>query len=77
MPHQEVEVGLNDVRTVAFVQDFRLNNQGEIAFVAEFDDGTSAIMVSLVPEPSMLLYAWMGIASICLVARGGKHRRTV
>ena len=71
-PGNEVEVGLNDTRTFQFVRDFRLNNLGQVAFVAEFADRTSAILVSnpiVVPEPDTLLAAWLAIASACIIVR--------
>jgi hypothetical protein len=57
------------MRTLQAVRDFRLNNLGQVAFLADFADGTSAILISnpiVVPEPETLLAAWLAIIQISL-----------
>jgi hypothetical protein len=75
----ELEVAPGDARTVTTVNfpdgDFAargqsgLNDSGQVAFLAGFDDGSSGIFVTTVPEPSAPVLATCALVAVAFVRR--------
>ncbi|MEM9656772.1 MAG: hypothetical protein AAF961_00290 [Planctomycetota bacterium] len=58
----EISIGPDDVRILASIGDLKINDSGQLAVIAHFTDGWTAVLVSeplVVPEPSTL-----GIAAL-------------
>ncbi|MEM9658741.1 MAG: hypothetical protein AAF961_10305, partial [Planctomycetota bacterium] len=72
-----LDIGLGDIRIVDSIWDFQFNNAAQLAVVARFTDGSSAVLLSEpleVPEPSSLALAAMLTAAI-IAARAHRSVR--
>jgi hypothetical protein len=78
---QRLEVAPGDLRTIAsFAANYQFNNQGQVAFLANFTDGGSGIFVagpSSVPEPGAGGIFCLIAAPSILRNRAAQRRRTV
>lgn len=77
----DIDLGDGDLRTVSFLRPGVLNDRGELAFVANFTNGSQAIVIAdtrsaateVIPLPAPMLLLLSGLAGLGLLR--GRRRR--